>query len=182
MPDTTGPPPRVLRMVEPVPMVLIPHVKDMLRPEVDAWAKAQDIPVNPVALDPTNLFAYGELLYQHWNGMADLIVVEQDVIPPDLALDRFATCPMPWCTHPYLIDVTLHERVLGCTRFTAKLQRAFPHLMFHAARNKGGMREHTEWYTLNEQIIRYLDINRILVHAHTPPAIHLHDYEVNPRG
>lgn len=177
------PPPRArYRGREDETLILVPHVEGMLRPETQAWAKGLDATVALPLLDRTNTHAYGEMLYQHWAGQRDLVIVEQDVVPPDHAVERFNACSMPWCTHPYLIEDYVGDMVLGCTRFTARLQRQLPHLMWHAARNLGGLRQPTPWYSLNEQIIRYLQINRIPVHPHTPPATHLHDYRRPPNG
>jgi hypothetical protein len=174
--DTEINPHRALPARYRPPTILVPFVDGMLRPETRDWAAAQEPYATCYQLERTHTGAYGELLLAHWGAGRDLVVIEQDIVPPELAVERFAACPMPWCTHPYLIQDTLHERVLGCVRFSAKLQQAFPHLMWQAARNYAGLRQASTWWQLNEQISRYLDIQRIPVHPHTPPATHLHDY------
>lgn len=181
MTDTATESPPLPRRGDWNPDVIVPHTPDGLHPRTAAWTLRQQWTPHTIQIDPLYTYGYGELLLSRWTGVQDLVVVEQDVVPPDMALRQFCRCPMPWCTHPYEIDGVLHERVLGCTRFTAALQKAFPHLMWQAARNLGGRRESTPWWSLNEQIIRYLDICRIPVHPHTPPAEHLHAYEA-PSG
>jgi hypothetical protein len=97
-------------------------------------------------------FAYWHAIERYWTGRRDLAVIEQDIeITPDV-IPGFDACPAPWCTYAYqppgITEVLVQAdsagstswaaRVvagafrraagpittgLGCTRFSAALQR-----------------------------------------------------------
>ncbi len=73
-------------------------------------------------------YAYRDALQNWWIGEQDLIVIEQDIeITPDV-IKSFTGCRKKWCVYSY--QGPPHKgylyRSLGCTRFSARLQRQIP--------------------------------------------------------
>ena len=161
-------------------MIVLPYVYGRLNANTTLWASNEQHRVHTVELDAYNPFAYGQMLQSLWNRHGDLIVVEQDVVPHDDAVTQFLGCQDPWCTCPYKVNGVMYGRVLGCTKYSAKLQDEHPNLMWQAASNLGGTLRLAHWRQLNEAIIRQLDLRHIPLHEHPMPAEHLHDYEAFP--
>lgn len=161
-------------------VIVLPHVFGMLNQHTMSWAHDESHRVHAVQLDAYNPYAYGQMLQSIWNRHGHLMVVEQDVVPTDDAVTDMLECDQDWCTQPYPVNGMVYGRVLGCTRFSAKLQAQYPYLMWQAASNLGGSLRLAHWRQLNEAIIRQLDINRINLHQHGGQAAHHHDYGVFP--
>jgi hypothetical protein len=65
-----------------------------------------------------------------WTGEDDLVIIEQDIEIHGDVLASFASCRQHWCAYSYFLRVgettcPLAES-LGCTKFSAELQRACP--------------------------------------------------------
>lgn len=160
--------------------IVIPHVYGGLHTYTALWARASEHRIHAVLLERYNPYAYGQMLQSLWNRHGDLIVVEQDIVPPQGAIEGFLACESDWCTHGYLIDGVEHSQVLGCARFSKRLQADHPRLLWQAASNVGGQRRLAHWQQLNEQIIRELKMARTALHLHPGAALHLHDYADYP--
>jgi hypothetical protein len=75
-------------------------------------------------------YAYWDALKTQWTGEDDLVIIEQDIEIHGDVLASFATCREHWCSFCYFLRVgettcPLGES-LGCTRFSAELQKAVP--------------------------------------------------------
>jgi hypothetical protein len=70
--------------------------------------------------------AYWRAIAERWTGESDLLIVEQDIEIHDQVIPRLEACPEDWCTFPYRLwrpDAWCYN-ALGCTRFSAALQKA----------------------------------------------------------
>jgi hypothetical protein len=75
-----------------------------------------------------NDFAYWRAIKKHWTGDEDLVVIEQDIEIHEDVIPSFIKCYEPWCVFVYEMGAPqcwLNES-FGCTKFSAKLQRAVP--------------------------------------------------------
>jgi len=116
----------------------VPYLEGKLRPETFEWALRHNAEL--CQLGPTD-----ESYYWTFRGWwldpepGDLVIVEQDIVPPPDALYSFARCPSHWCACWYeLYPTTEHGKDysqtipfgwgLGCTRFSEKLRREHPEL------------------------------------------------------
>lgn len=83
------------------------------------------------------LYGYCDVIEARWTGTDDLVVIEGDKVITAEVLPSFAACGQPWCASTYklqtygyqigLITAVLEARSgLGCTRFSAALQREVP--------------------------------------------------------
>jgi hypothetical protein len=64
---------------------------------------------------------------RRWDGSDDLLCVEQDVVIHDQVIPQLLACPQPWCTFGWVSsNGNASTRWLGCTRFSAQLQRELP--------------------------------------------------------
>jgi hypothetical protein len=75
-------------------------------------------------------YAYWRLLRQEWNGEQDFVVIEHDIEITAEVLPSFSACDQPWCAYEYeqryKSSVAVLKENLGCTRFSAELQRTVP--------------------------------------------------------
>src|SRR6266516_3894602 len=73
---------------------------------------------------------YWNELTKRWDGHDDLLIIEHDIEIHDDVIPQLQACPSAWCTFPYEYGPrwpghTITD-ALGCTRFTAQLQRDHP--------------------------------------------------------
>jgi hypothetical protein len=66
-----------------------------------------------------------------WDGSDDLLIIEHDIEIHDQVVSQMLACGSSWCTFPYEYGprwpaAPLITGALGCTRFSADLQRQFP--------------------------------------------------------
>lgn len=75
-------------------------------------------------------YAYWDALKQYWTGEDDLVVIEQDLEIHNDVLPSFIKCHEHWCSFCYFLRVGVTAAALGeslgCTKFSAELQRAVP--------------------------------------------------------
>lgn len=72
-------------------------------------------------------YAYWDAISERWDGTDDLLIIEQDIVIHGGVLPQLRDCPGDWCVFPY--PIFGGERLtqgLGCTRFSAALQRKVP--------------------------------------------------------
>jgi hypothetical protein len=80
-------------------------------------------------------FAYWHEIRARWDGTDDLVIVEQDNQISQNVIPGFEACDQPWCLYAYQgwsASVML-DQSLGCTRFSAQLQRDVPFRDFSQA-------------------------------------------------
>jgi hypothetical protein len=117
--------------------------------------------------------AYWHAIRERWNGEEDLVTVEQDNVITDLTIPSFLRCDRDWCSYKYYGPEWLPEhmqemtRCLGCTRFSAALQRKIP------SETIAG--DYMVWYLIDERLSRLLGMHGFRVHGHGEVK-HLHDY------
>jgi hypothetical protein len=75
--------------------------------------------------------AYWREISKRWDGSDDLLIIEHDIEIHDQVLSQLASCFGDWCVFPYEYgprwdEAPLINKALGCTRFSAQLQREFP--------------------------------------------------------
>jgi hypothetical protein len=94
-------------------------------------AYAPDADIVNVGGDDT---AYAREIGLRWDGADDLAVIEQDIEITAAVIPAFGACSEPWCSFWYrgpsfdmgAGDLSRLNRSLGCTKFSAALQRAVP--------------------------------------------------------
>lgn len=108
-------------------------------------------------------YAYWEQISKRWNGVSDLIVVEQDIEIHPGVIPGFADCPEPWCVYPYQIHSrgTLIDFGLGCVCFSAEVQQMI---------DPKGIR--SDWRHLDCKISWAMNAARIVQCVHWPGVQH----------
>ena len=156
--------------------MLVPYVVGMLRDATADAVLAQAPAARLVPIDPADLYAYGRTLARVAAESLDLIVVEQDVIPPRGAIAGLLACPDGWCGHRIDCGNGPADATLGLARFGRQLLRRHPDLFVRAAgRGKVGPAR-VPWNALDGWIRHVLRAWGVTWHPHTPDALHLHDY------
>lgn len=62
-----------------------------------------------------------------WTGEGDLVTIEQDVQIHDSVIRQFTECPADWCSFGWEVSPgQMSHWWLGCTKFSAWLQREIP--------------------------------------------------------
>jgi hypothetical protein len=71
--------------------------------------------------------AYWQALNDAWTGDDDLVIIEQDIEITADVLPSFQGCKQHWCSYAYTgpRNWAVLTSCLGCTKFSAALQRAF---------------------------------------------------------
>lgn len=76
--------------------------------------------------------AYYWTLYDAWLDGESFIVLEQDKIPGEGALEEIWTCPEPWCAYPvpmrHTDEVFQEYPSLSCTKFSVEMITDLPDL------------------------------------------------------
>jgi len=150
--------------------VLACYNGDSLRSETyDALVK--HIPVG--ALELVNVSGdacnYWHELRNRWTGEYDLVTVEQDNVITAETIPSFAACAEPWCCYEYELEDQRMCRIgLGCTRFSAELQRTVP------VSEISGSAWFT-WHILDYRV--FTTVQRFGFEPHVHGQVeHLHDY------
>lgn len=70
---------------------------------------------------------YFRAFAKQWAGEEALVSIEQDVAVHGDVIPQFAECPNPWCAFGWQVGPGQWSHWwLGCTKFSAELQRAVP--------------------------------------------------------
>ena len=118
--------------------------------------------------DQTN---YWREISSRWNGKEDLILIEQDnEIGPD-TIPSLEECEYDWCTFSYQGLFGILEQSLGCTKFSAALQRRFPKETIAGP----GML----WHLIDLRIGKLFGMHGLKCHVHGEIPHH-HDYVTDP--
>ena len=152
--------------------ILCCYTQDKLRTEtIDALSRfAPGCELTEV----TGLYGYWEALADRWNSEDDLVIVEQDIVITVDVIPGFGNCDQDWCSFAYQVwcsrplppAVRLFDRGLGCTRFSAELQRRFP--LRHLALK-------VRWQRIDAVLCEAFDANNLAPHVHGEVG-HLHEY------
>ena len=153
--------------------VLNCYVGQCLRPETYR-ALVNNVPIGSLEMINVagNVSRYWSEFRKRWVGKYDLMTVEQDnVITPDM-IPSFNMCDQPWCVYaydgPFHMDDRTIKTGLGCTRFSAGLQREIPVEMIHD-------KDYFTWNLLDYRIAIVLTDHGYEPHVHGRVQ-HLHGY------
>ena len=118
--------------------------------------------------------AYSELVCELWARGESFAIVEHDIVVAPTMLDRFASCPEPFCAHPYEWSESHLGPALGCNRFSSDFLREFPKAAEQAASipgplGPGSWRQFDYWLTRTVLEDHYGQVP----HLHLPPVVHL---------
>jgi hypothetical protein len=126
--------------------------------------------------------SYWHAIRDRWNGEDDLVTIEQDNIITGEVIPSFQECEKKWCSFSYLgppgmsFDDSGQGRVLkkslGCTRFSAELQREIPASMISDS-------DYFVWHLLDLRISRLLELHNHEPHCHGEIK-HAHNYDYDP--
>lgn len=169
------PPPEPSRLAEP--LILIPYTQGKLHEETVEAARASGFPYTLWPINAQDVFAYGALFADWWVKPGDLVIIEQDIVPPAGSITALIDCTMPWCSHEYHCNNPVPAYGLGLCKFTDTVKRRLPSLGEQAARDYQGRARKMHYRNLNERIIDLMHHWSISAHIHQPTAAHLHDYE-----
>jgi len=142
---------------------------------------------------------YWQLIEESWSGQRDLILLEEDVVPPDGLLAEMAACPEDWCAgtfgKPWRVPVPrnpdpvtgaydendwiLHSDIaLGLNRFSAGFQAAHPDALIRAAepyvdKRRNPVQKH--WCHLDPGLIQWTLLYQLRLepHIHWPACGHV---------
>jgi hypothetical protein len=155
----------------PDPLVLCCYVN--LHPETE-FSVRDNVP-NPVFRDTSgDQLAFGRTIQEFWTGKQDLVTIEQDIVITPGVLPSFAGCNKDWCVYGYQSAprAGFLYRGLGCTKFSARLQRRFPFRDFVVYE--------MTWKNVDAYISRLLwTLNDIQPHLHGIVE-HKRDYRDDP--
>jgi len=163
---------------------LLGYTPDGLHPDtVRALAQYSEAPPEMVDVSGDD-FAYWRAVRQRWTGEDDLVLIEQDNVIHESVIPQFMTCSGEWCVFPYLIFNSKQRLTqgLGCTKFSASLQRRAKAEGFEAdgslyTDGKTGI----PWNFLDLIIAERLRLGHGLQpHVHEPDIEHRHDYSGVP--
>jgi hypothetical protein len=166
-------PPRPPR---PGQTVLVPYVAGMLSPHTMNAVLDQAPAARFEPIDPADPYAYGRTLTRVAAESLDLVVVEQDVVPPAGAIGALLACPHEWGGHRIDCGNGPADATLGLASFSRRLLRAHPDLFVRAAgRGKVGPAR-VPWNALDGWVRYVMRAWGVGWHGHDPDALHLHDY------
>lgn len=109
-------------------------------------------------------YGYWHEIDARWSGESDLLVVEHDIELHAGVIPGVARCSSGWCTYPYRgrpDHGNIETMALGCTRFSAALQRRVP------------FPQRQQWWSLGGQIaLTLVDGCGLAPCVHEPPVAH----------
>jgi len=130
--------------------------------------------------------AYWREIAKRWDGKQTLVTVEQDIEITAETIPSFQACDEPWCCFWYhgpsydvfptmrgdvsqcpLASLTYLKYALGCTKFSAEIQRAVPHEMIADSSQT--------WGTVDVKVRNTLVEAGYRPHAHGEVE-HFHEY------
>lgn len=179
MPTVTlmqGQPPPIELPRMPEPLILIPYTAGKLHDETVDAVRAAGYPYTLWPIDAQDVYAYGALFADFWAKPGDLVIIEQDIVPPAGSITKLIECTYPWCSHYYYCNNPVPAYGLGMCRFTDTIKRRLPSLGEQAARDYRGHARRMHYLNLNERIISLMHHWGVTAHMHDPIAAHLHDY------
>lgn len=138
-------------------------------------------------VEMNGLFGYAELFLRNWTGQDDFVIIEHDIVIHESVVPSFLGCPEMWCTYSYpaLGGRLEASRSLGCTKFSAELQRMIHPSEFIFADNRTDWalcecRGAGCWRELDVRLDRALSKRYAFdVHVHGR-VTHMHEYKSVP--
>lgn len=77
---------------------------------------------------PGHDYDYADDLRRLWRASGELVIIEQDVVPPPGSIRALIECPEPWCSHPHWVLSQYMTDSLGLTHFSQALRLRYPWL------------------------------------------------------
>ena len=119
---------------------------------------------------------YFQFFHETWRAGETFLNIEQDIEIHAAVIPSMEKCPEPWCLYPYSgaispgppISNFLLKKSLGCTRFSAELLTAHPHLLDDVPSR--------DWQRLDAEVFPRLDWLGYTPHFHWPYVLHHHVY------
>jgi len=140
-----------------------------LNPKTEKSVKAY-APAAAFVNTSANDFEYWRVIKNHWTGERDLVIIEQDMEITAEVIPSFESCRELWCCFSYFGAVRSEfTRSLGCTRFTAELQKMIPSSAIDADVSPS-------WQFVDGIMAAAFDKSNIAPHVHGQVE-HLHDYQ-----
>ena len=166
--------------------IIIPYVRGGLQVSTEVWGERNSAEFYDLTGWPEGYF---HLLARLWHDGEAFMVVEQDITPPDNAVEGIALCQEPWCGHPYQYQPTNPELdmllfgELGLTRFSQALLCSLPYavleseeLVLEAPFSNEAPRH---FMRLARRLRLQLQGRGVRFHPHSPVAKH---YRPSPQG
>lgn len=122
--------------------------------------------------------AYARHLIALWRQPGDLILLEQDKVPPRGWFTELRRCPEDLCVFPYYSGDTLVNAGFGVVRFAADLKAFYSHAMERICTADGNGRGWRSWKGLDTRTFDWFARAGVDRHVHTPCAGHLHQLEL----
>ena len=185
-------------------MIVVPFVPGLLRKATYEAVREQVGDEAVFLADPGGGMFYADLLRRLYHQPGDLIIVEQDVIPPPGSLRALEACPGLWCGHRLPFEGKLNYGTLGLAKFSRELKRILPLLFDYALARPPYLKQMVclkpgepnafasdnprdwpstvGWPWCDMLILRELETRGATWHEHTPPAGHEHDYPGRPES
>ncbi len=145
---------------------LHPEAKAALPPDAElAWTGPDDD-------------GYWRELSARWDGTRDLVVIEHDIVIHGQVIPQFAACPALWCEFPYFYaadndPARVQYTSLGCAKFSAECQRAFPAGQIAASVSaRDGLPPTPAWNQCDAYICRALQAGGLSACLHEPWVKH----------
>lgn len=154
----------------------VPYVDGTLWRAVVGACDAQAQRVLPFAITPLDVYRYAELVTELWAVPVDLIVCEQDVIPPPGSLVTMHRCPHDWCTLDVGSPGQHQGGMLGLARFSLRLRRQLPAIARQALVCGPPGSERAPWPTVSDRLADGLAGAGVRRHVHAGRAVHLHPF------
>lgn len=106
--------------------VFVVYREEGLEPDALAGARDQWPEVQLRLTTVRDVYAYADTVRMLWAYPADMVVMEQDVVPPFGSIPALFGCPEPWCTHPGWTGHRFHDDTLQLAKFSWELRRRKP--------------------------------------------------------
>lgn len=163
----------LMPMEYPSHTVCVPYIRGMIRDQT-ASAVLDQVPSAVFAEIPADSpTSYAALLLHLWELPGDVVIVEQDVVPPPGSIGELLACASGWCTHGMLHGTVIHTDLLGLAKFGHNLKTFCPRFMECALLGGGGSYTWPNWRSLDRLIsrqFRHWDYDPCV---HAPDAVHL---------
>lgn len=154
--------------------VIVPYVKDRLRPQTKNAVIRQRhsaLFCEHLASDPES---YARVIIEASHRPGNLVINEQDIVPPPGAINQLLRCWHPWCYHLVELKGRLTPATLGLAKFGWHLQFRYPNWAELALRDNNDPFLTRLMHEPDMAIANWMDAQGIRAHVHNPPPVHLH--------
>lgn len=157
--------------------LILPHayIDGVVRDLVTRYAP-EDWEIVPVYTDPDVPTAYHDAVCAEWERPGDLVIVEQDIAVGPETFAQYEACPEWMCTSLTWAAGRV-QPTTGCVRFRGELKAHHPDLV-DAARMVDDATDMPpgDWRRIDVRVYGAARARGVLLHAHDPQVLHLHDY------